>query len=71
MSARGELKRHNAYKAGAAYAIAAWLKIRASATIFLNLKPPPWTLPFVIVILIIDFSRMLRPGYGLAALTSA
>jgi hypothetical protein len=53
MSARGELKRHNAYKAGAAYAIAAWLMIQLAVILSPALPMQKWTIPFIISVSIL------------------
>jgi hypothetical protein len=55
MSFWGELKRRNVYKVGIAYAIVAWLLIQFADITFPQLNFPLWTVPFVIVVLIIGF----------------
>lgn len=51
----GELKRRNVFKVATAYAIAGWLIIQVSDTIFPRLGLPDWTVTFVIVLVLIGF----------------
>jgi adenylate cyclase len=55
----GELKRRNVFKVGVAYAIVAWLLIQFADITFPQLNFPSWTVPFVIVVLIIGFPLAL------------
>jgi len=55
MGLLSELKRRNVIRAAIAYAIAAWLLIEISATIFPLLRLPEWTATFVTVLLMIGF----------------
>ncbi len=50
-----ELQRRNVFKVATVYAIAAWLIIQISATVFPRLNLPDWTITFVIVLIALGF----------------
>ncbi len=50
-----ELRRRNVFKAGAAYAIVAWLLVQVVDVVLPALQMPEWTISFVTVLLIIGF----------------
>ncbi len=51
----GELKRRNVFKVATAYAIAGWLIIQVSDTVFPRLGLPEWTVTFIIILVLIGF----------------
>jgi hypothetical protein len=53
MSVRAGFKRHNAYKAGAVYVIAAWLMIQLAVIVSPALPMAKWTFPFMIPVFIL------------------
>ncbi|MEP1141486.1 MAG: adenylyl cyclase, partial [Balneola sp.] len=54
-----ELKRRNVFKVATAYAIAGWLIIQISDTVFPRLGLPDWTITFVIALACIGFPLAL------------
>lgn len=50
-----ELKRRNVFKVGVAYAIVAWLLAQVTSVVFPALQLPPWSVTFVIAVLIVGF----------------
>ena len=50
-----ELKRRNVFKVATAYAIAGWIIIQVSDTVFPRLGLPEWTVTFIIVLVLIGF----------------
>jgi adenylate cyclase len=55
MSIFAELKRRNVFRVAAAYAVAAWLLIEVSDTVFPRLGLPEWTVTFVIALSLLGF----------------
>ncbi len=50
-----ELKRRNVFRVATAYAIAGWLVIQVSDTVFPRLGLPEWTVTFIIILVLIGF----------------
>lgn len=54
-----ELKRRNVIRVGVAYALAAWLLIEVTSTVFPILSLPAWSVTLVTVLLLIGFPLVL------------
>jgi eukaryotic-like serine/threonine-protein kinase len=55
----GELKRRHVFRVAAAYAVAAWLVVQVSATVFPHLQLPGWAVTLVIVLVALGFPLAL------------
>ena len=64
MSFLGELKRRNVFKVATAYAIVAWLIIQVATAVFPPLRFPEWSVPLVIVFLILGFPIALLAAWA-------
>lgn len=54
-----ELRRRNVHRAGAAYAVVAWIVVQAAAIVFPPLGIPEWVMVMVIVLLALGFPATL------------
>lgn len=59
-----ELKRRRIFRVAGGYLVAAWLLLQVADVVFPALRLPPWTLTFVVVVLIIGFPIALILGWA-------